>query len=105
MQDPAATAAVYEAATRLLIGNHLPVTIGIAVSNSTTEARTRRLSWRPQRTPMRLILLFQTVILSVAALAADQPQWGEAWTRNLVSSEKGLPSSWDLETGRNVRWV
>lgn len=36
--------------------------------------------------------------------AADQPQWGQAWTRNMVSEEKGLPDSFDLETGRNVKW-
>ncbi len=36
--------------------------------------------------------------------AADAPQWGEAWTRNMVSAEKGLPDSFALETGRNVKW-
>ena len=37
--------------------------------------------------------------------AEDQPQWGRAWTRNMVSSETGLPSSFNLKTGRNVKWV
>jgi outer membrane protein assembly factor BamB len=37
--------------------------------------------------------------------AADQPQWGDAWTRNQVSAERGLPASFDLTTGRNVKWV
>lgn len=37
--------------------------------------------------------------------AADQPQWGEAWTRNLVSSERGLPASFDIESGVNVKWL
>ncbi len=36
--------------------------------------------------------------------AADQPQWGEAWSRNMVSGERGLPSSFDPQSGRNVRW-
>lgn len=36
--------------------------------------------------------------------AADQPQWGQAWTRNMVSSERGLPSDFDPVSGRNVRW-
>jgi outer membrane protein assembly factor BamB len=39
------------------------------------------------------------------ATAADQPQWGQAWTRNMVSSEKGLPDSFDPKTGRNIKWV
>ncbi len=37
--------------------------------------------------------------------AADQPQWGQAWTRNLVSPEVNLPASFDLETGRNIKWT
>lgn len=36
--------------------------------------------------------------------AADQPQWGQAWSRNMVSAERGLPECFDPTTGRNVRW-
>jgi outer membrane protein assembly factor BamB len=36
--------------------------------------------------------------------AADQPQWGSPWGRNLASAERGLPDSFDVATGRNVRW-
>ncbi len=42
---------------------------------------------------------------TLAALAADQPQWGQAWTRNLTSSETGLPASFNPQTGENVRWT
>jgi outer membrane protein assembly factor BamB len=35
---------------------------------------------------------------------ADQPQWGEAWTRNLVSAETNLPVDFDPVSGRNLRW-
>jgi outer membrane protein assembly factor BamB len=38
-------------------------------------------------------------------VAADQPQWGRGWTRNLVSGETGLPDSFDPRTGRNIRWA
>ena len=41
---------------------------------------------------------------SLPCLAADQPQWGEAWSRNMVSAERGLPDSFDPRTGRHVRW-
>ncbi len=37
--------------------------------------------------------------------ASDQPQWGEAWSRNLVSREKHLPDTFDLATGKNVLWT
>lgn len=42
---------------------------------------------------------------SSRALAADQPQWGQAWSRNMVSAERGLPDSFDPKTGRNVKWL
>jgi outer membrane protein assembly factor BamB len=47
-----------------------------------------------------------TLILCCGQLlfAADQPQWGSAWSRNMVSGEKGLPDSFDPKTGRNLRW-
>jgi len=43
-------------------------------------------------------------ILSFSALGGDQAQWGQAWTRNMVSSETGLPDSFDPPTGRNIKW-
>lgn len=39
------------------------------------------------------------------ALGADQPQWGQRHSRNMVSDETGLVNDFDLETGRNVKWV
>ena len=39
-----------------------------------------------------------------SARAADQPQWGQAWSRNLVSDERGLPEAFDPQTGRNIKW-
>ena len=42
--------------------------------------------------------------LAAAVHAADQPQWGQAWTRNMVSAERGLPEGFDPQTGTNVSW-
>lgn len=39
------------------------------------------------------------------AQSADQPQWGERFSRNMVSSETNLPDAFDLSTGRNVLWT
>jgi len=39
------------------------------------------------------------------AHAADQPQWGQAWSRNMVSTERGLPESFDPKTGLNIKWT
>lgn len=49
-----------------------------------------------------LVLAFCTV--ATCAFSADQPQWGEAWSRNLVSREKNLPDSFDVKAGRNIKW-
>jgi hypothetical protein len=45
------------------------------------------------------------VLIDRAAFATDQPQWGEAWTRNMVSKERGLPDSFDPKTGQNIKWT
>ncbi len=43
-------------------------------------------------------------LLSVVR-AGDQAQWGQAFTRNMVSGETGLVDSFDPATGKNVKWV
>ena len=37
--------------------------------------------------------------------AGDQPQWGQAWSRNMGSSERRLPDSFDPKSGKNIKWV
>lgn len=56
---------------------------------------------------MKLIALASLCVAVnvLPTLAADQPQWGQAWSRNMVSSERGLPDSFDPLTGRNIKWV
>jgi hypothetical protein len=44
------------------------------------------------------------VLATSTGLAADQPQWGHAWTRNQVSAETNLPATFDPATGKNVKW-
>jgi len=46
-------------------------------------------------------------LLAMAAWvkADDQPQWGERFSRNMISSEKSLPDCFDPATGRNIKWV
>ena len=56
------------------------------------------------------------MIAANASSAADRPQWGEAFSRNMISDEKGLPDVFapgkrdadgnvDMATTENVRWV
>jgi outer membrane protein assembly factor BamB len=39
------------------------------------------------------------------AAGGDQAQWGQAFSRNQVSPEKGLPDSFDPGTRKNIKWV
>lgn len=36
--------------------------------------------------------------------AADQPQYGQAWSRNMASAERGLPERFDPKAGENLLW-
>ncbi|MEO5802197.1 MAG: PQQ-binding-like beta-propeller repeat protein [Verrucomicrobiota bacterium] len=49
-----------------------------------------------------LVLVF--LFFGIRAIAADQPQWGQAWSRNMISSERQLPDSFDPKTGKNIKW-
>src|SRR3954447_1496137 len=37
-------------------------------------------------------------------LADDSPQWGQAWSRNMTSAERGLPATFNPATGQNLKW-
>ena len=49
--------------------------------------------------------LAAALVTSAGAEAADWPMAGGAPDRNAVSRLSGLPSTWDVESGTNVRWV
>ena len=62
----------------------------------------------------RIIRAMRNALSSLAILsaltaaplcAADQPQWGQAWSRNMVSAEKNLPDHFDPATKENIRWI
>ncbi len=38
------------------------------------------------------------------AWAEDRPQWGQRYSRNMVSPETHLPATFDLDTGEHVKW-
>lgn len=42
---------------------------------------------------------------AVSIGAADHPQFGQAWSRNMVSAEKNLPDTFSPTNRHNVRWV
>lgn len=52
-------------------------------------------------------LAFAVAVVAVGSAAGenDWPMWGGTPSRNMVSDMKGLPTSWDIKTGKNVKWV
>ena len=53
----------------------------------------------------RIILSVLAVLAASSAVSADWPMWGGTPSRNMVSDMKGLPTTWDVKTGKNVKWV
>lgn len=56
---------------------------------------------------MRRLSLFAVVavLASSVVLSADWPMWGGTPSRNMVSPMKGLPTEWDVKSGKNVKWI
>lgn len=55
---------------------------------------------------MRTFLTVAAILARAAcAPAADQPQWGERFSRNMISAETNLPDAFDPATGSNVLWT
>ena len=53
----------------------------------------------------RIILSVLAVLAASSAVSADWPMWGGTPSRNMVSDMKGLPTTWDVKTGKNIKWV
>jgi outer membrane protein assembly factor BamB len=54
---------------------------------------------------MKHAALLIALLTSPALVRADWPMWGGTPSRNMVSAMKGLPTEWDIKTGKNVKWV
>ncbi len=62
---------------------------------------------------MKKIFAASAALISLTTLAAfasdpangDWPMWGGTPDRNMVSSMKGLPTSWDVKAKKNIKWV
>jgi outer membrane protein assembly factor BamB len=56
-------------------------------------------------TALRALLFLIPLAITLPASADDAPQWGQAWSRNMVSAERGLPDSFDADKKTNVKWI
>jgi len=53
---------------------------------------------------MKTQVFILSLLFAVAAAGADWPMWGGNADRNMVSSEKGIPQTWDVKAGTNIKW-
>src|SRR3954468_32017 len=60
----------------------------------------------------RTLLIFSVCLLASFCLlvasdpgGGDWPMWGGTPDRNMVSSMKGLPTTWDVKAKKNIKWV
>lgn len=63
----------------------------------------RILEYNLNHMPLRSALYL--TLLPALAICADQPQWGEAWSRNQISSERNLPDTFDINSNKNIKWI
>ncbi len=52
-----------------------------------------------------LTLALQSASGAASKGVTDWPMWGGTADRNMVSDATGLPTEWDVKTGRNIKWV
>jgi outer membrane protein assembly factor BamB len=45
------------------------------------------------------------LLLAADPGSGDWPMWGGTPDRNMVSTMKGIPTTWDLKTRKNVKWM
>lgn len=57
-----------------------------------------------QKTVFAVAFIFFFLLKINGALSQKSAQWGEKNTRNMVSDETGLPSTFNPETGENIKW-
>ncbi len=60
--------------------------------------------WCTASHAVRLLALVALALAPTRSPAGDQPQFGQAWSRNMVSAERGLPARFDPKSGENTLW-
>lgn len=74
------------------------------------KLRSANSSWRAMACLFSVCCLLTSAFTPSGVLASDPgsgdwPMWGGTPDRNMVSSMKGMPISWDVAAKKNVKWV
>src|SRR5919106_1862474 len=54
---------------------------------------------------MKNLIIAAGILAASVSLSADWPMWGGTPSRNMVSPLTGMPSQWDVKSGKNVKWM
>jgi outer membrane protein assembly factor BamB len=58
-----------------------------------------------RRFPLFCLIAAVGLLIASDPGSPDWPMWGGTPDRNMVSSMPGLPTSWDIKTKKNVKWM
>ena len=53
----------------------------------------------------RILPIISVLMFPLLAIAGDVTMWGFTPQRNMVNPEKNPPTTWDCETGKNIKWI
>lgn len=56
------------------------------------------------RIKSNILLLLLSGIAALPLVSQDWPMWGGTSQRNMTSTMKNLPESWDVKNGKNIKW-
>src|SRR5512136_2273015 len=56
------------------------------------------------RIKCNFLLLVLSGIAALPLISQDWPMWGGTTQRNMISAMKSLPESWDVKSGKNIKW-
>jgi outer membrane protein assembly factor BamB len=56
------------------------------------------------RIKIYILFLMLTGIAILPLVSQDWPMWGGTMQRNMASAMKNLPESWDVKSGKNIKW-
>jgi outer membrane protein assembly factor BamB len=64
--------------------------------------------WRTRSEPMcfksKVLFLLACGLAALPLVPQDWPMWGGTAQRNMTSAMKNLPDSWDVKSGKNIKW-
>ncbi len=61
--------------------------------------------WKSRFTYILKLAVLLVFAVSAASAEKEIALWGGTLNRNMVSTEKNIPASWDMTTGENIKWT